>query len=395
MANVEGADGTLYGTIYDGGDYGLGVVFKLALPRALDGTLNVTEDTSADGTLLATDPAGAPLTFSLVSNGTKGAVTLNDTSTGAFTYAPDGNATGTDTFTFKASNRTVDTTTATVTVTIAAVNDAPVASNGTLLVNAGSSSNGTLVATDVDSATLTFAIGTAPSKGTAQITNSTTGAYTYAANANATGVDTFSFVANDGSVDSNAASVTVTIAGNPPPVANGASFATPEDKSVSGKLSATDPNGDRLTFMLVADGTRGTATGSSNGRFTYVPQPNVNGSDSFTFQASDGTTISSAATVQITITAVNDAPIASGSSITTTVNTSVSNALQAVDADGDAISFAVAKGPRRGTVTVGSAGAFTYTPPPGFTGTDTFTFRATDTAGASGTATVTIQVTPQ
>jgi hypothetical protein len=91
------------------------------------------------------------------------------------------------------------------------VNRPPVASNGTVSVTAGASVLGTLSASDPDWDALTYSILSNPTKGTVQITNNGTGAYTYTANAGASGTDTFTFEATDGSLDSNVATVTVTI----------------------------------------------------------------------------------------------------------------------------------------------------------------------------------------
>jgi VCBS repeat-containing protein len=182
------------------------------IPTATDDTLSATEDTAANGTLKATDPDGDPLTYSIVANGTKGTATITNPATGAYTYTPNPNANGTDAFTFKVSDGAVDSNVAMETVTISAVNDAPVAANGTALVNAGASVTGTLVATDVDSANLTYAVENNGAKGTATITNAGTGAYTYAASAGSSGTDTFTFKANDGFLPSNAGTITVTIA---------------------------------------------------------------------------------------------------------------------------------------------------------------------------------------
>jgi uncharacterized repeat protein (TIGR03803 family)/VCBS repeat-containing protein len=485
---VQGSDGHFYGTTTDGGENNFGVVFRLRLPRAEDGTLNASEDTTANSTLSATDPSNTPLTFSIVANGalgtatitnsatgafayvpnlnangadsftfkadngtidtnvatisvsiapvndspvaqtgtlttaedtsatgtlvandvdnvtlsysvstgpTKGTVLITNATTGAFTYTPTPNATGADSFTFKANDGTLDSNVASVSVTISAANDPPVASNGTTSVASGGTVTGTLVATDVDNASLTYTILSSGTKGTAAVTNSATGAYTYTANAGTAGTDTFTFKANDGSADSNNGIVTVTISGgNAAPIASGATSTTPEDKSVSGRLTASDPEGGRLTFALVANGTKGTASIAANGRFTYVPQPNVNGNDSFTFKANDGITDSNVAIVQITISPVNDIPMASGASVSTLMNQSVSGSLQAIDADGDSIAFSLVKGPRRGSVTIGATtGTFTYTPSAGFSGNDSFTFQATDPVGASSTAIVSIAVT--
>jgi Big-like domain-containing protein len=98
-----------------------------------------------------------------------------------------------------------------VNVSIAAVNDAPVALDGSLAVNAGASASGTLDATDIDSAVLARAIVANGAKGSAIVTDTATGAFTYTANPGTSGLDTFTFKANDGALDSNIATVTVTI----------------------------------------------------------------------------------------------------------------------------------------------------------------------------------------
>jgi hypothetical protein len=95
------------------------------------------------------------------------------------------------------------------------LNQPPVANNGTASVIAGASVSGVLVATDIDSRTLTYNIVTNGTKGAASIANTATGAYTYTANAGSSGTDTFTFKANDGFSDSNIATMTVTIQAPP------------------------------------------------------------------------------------------------------------------------------------------------------------------------------------
>jgi hypothetical protein len=89
-------------------------------PVALNGNLTTQQDTAAYGTLQAADPDGDGLTFSIVANGTKGTATITDTATGAFSYLPDLNMTGTDSFTFKVSDGILESEPATVTITIEA-----------------------------------------------------------------------------------------------------------------------------------------------------------------------------------------------------------------------------------------------------------------------------------
>lgn len=87
-------------------------------PVASDGSLTTLQNTLADGTLSASDPDGDALTYSLVSSGSLGSATLADPATGVYIYTPNENATGTDTFSFKVNDGTVDSNVATITVTI-------------------------------------------------------------------------------------------------------------------------------------------------------------------------------------------------------------------------------------------------------------------------------------
>jgi VCBS repeat-containing protein len=227
------------------------------------------------------------------------------------------------------------------------------------------------------------------------VTNAATGAYTYVPAAGQSGVDTFTFRANDGTANSNTAVVTVTIAGNRLPTASNGVLTTDEDRSATGTLVGSDADGNPLTFSIVSGGTLGTVTitNASMGRFKYVPNPNANGQDSFTFRVSDGTGSSNVATVAVTIVAINDAPEALDGATSTTVNTPVNGQLGGVDVDaGDTLTFTVKGAARRGTVTVGADGSFTYTPRSGYVGTDSFTFRVSDGRAMSGTATITVTV---
>ena len=132
------------------------------------------------------------------------------------------------------------------------------------------------------------------------------------------GSDTFTFKASDGKDSSNTAKISLTVTPvNDVPVAVGQSKTTDEDTPVSGTVTATDVDGDKLTFAKVIGPTLGTLVFNSDGTFTYTPNSNKSGSDSFTFTANDGTATSAPATVSITINAVNDAPDAKDDSGTT------------------------------------------------------------------------------
>jgi ELWxxDGT repeat protein len=180
-------------------------------PIAVGTTVSTGFGTPVLGTLSATDADGDALTYSIVTNGGKGSATITNAATGAFMYTPNVGATGVDSFTFKANDGKVDSIVVTVTITIGAPNSAPAATGASIKTPFETQFGGTLMATDPEGGALTFSIVADGSKGVARITNTVTGAFTYTPFGGATGVDSFTFKASDGDLDSNVATVTVTI----------------------------------------------------------------------------------------------------------------------------------------------------------------------------------------
>ena len=366
-------------------------------PVANNGSLNTSEDSAANGTLSANDVDGNALSYSIVSNGSKGTVAITNAATGTYTYTPNLNATGSDSFTFKAYDGLVNSNTATITVNIAALNDAPVANNGSLNTSEDSAANGTLSANDVDGNALSYSIVSNGSKGTVAITNAATGTYTYTPNLNATGSDSFTFKANDGLVNSNTATITVNIAAlNDAPVANNGSLNTSEDSAANGTLSANDVDGNALSYSIVSNGSKGTVaiTNAATGTYTYTPNLNATGSDSFTFKANDGLVNSNIATISVNIAALNDAPVANDGNLNTSEDSAANGTLSANDVDGNALSYSIVSNGSKGTVAITNAatGTYTYTPNPNAFGSDSFTFNAYDGLVNSNTATITVNI---
>ncbi len=155
-------------------------------------------------------------------------------------------------------------------------------------------------------------------------------------------------------------------------------------------------SGTTLTATLGASPANGTVTLNADGSFTYTPAANFNGTDSFTYTASDGTAVSNVATVTITVTGVNDAPVAVNDTASTTEETAVSGNVLGNDTDvdpGTTLTATLGASPTNGTVTLNADGSFTYTPNANFNGTDSFTYTASDGTAVSNVATVTITVT--
>lgn len=273
---------------------------------------------------------------------------------------------------------------------------APSAAGQNLAVYEGMTYSGTLTGSDPDVGdVLTFEIVTPPAHGTATITDATSGAFTYTPSVNYEGSDSFTFRVSDGRLFSSDATVSFNIT-NPAPVAVGASYSTAEDTPYNGTLVASDPNDPSLTYSIVAAPAHGAVNlvDAIVGIFTYTPSLNYNGPDSFTFKANDGKLDSNIATVSLTVTAVNDPPVATAGTAPVTQDTAYNGVLVGSDVEGP-VTFAIATNPAHGTLSGLNAntGAYTYTPNAAYLGPDSFTFTTTDNQGAvSSPATVSITV---
>jgi VCBS repeat-containing protein len=162
----------------------------------------------------------------------------------------------------------------------------------------------------------------------------------------------------------------------------------------------TDADGDPLTATVMTQPQNGTLTLNADGSFNYTPTPGYSGSDSFVYQASDGTISSNPTTVTLTINAVNHAPVAAADSYTVAQDATLTvPADQGVlandtDIDNDTLHAILVQQPANGSVTLNDDGSFTYVPTTGFSGTDTFTYQASDGTDTSAETTVTITIDP-
>ena len=184
----------------------------------------------------------------------------------------------------------------------------------------------------------------------------------------------------------------VATAVNNPPSANPQDLATSEDTALPITLTGVDPEGGSLTYTVATSPSHGTLSGTAPS-LVYTPSLNYNGSDSFSFTVSDGKLSSESALVSITITPVNDSPVAAAQSVSTTVDIPLAIKLSGTDADGDALTYTVVANPTHGALT-GTPPALTYTPAAGYTGSDSFTFKVNDGTVDSAVASVSITVNP-
>ena len=347
-----------------------------------------------------TDPEKDPLTASLLSNVQHG--TLSFGPTGAFTYTPNAGFIGTDTFTYQDSDGIETSTVATV--TIAVVENPPIANNASYSIAhdkslSVTSGYGGLLSydSDPDGDPLTASLVSNVLHGT--LTLSANGAFTYTPNAGYSGIDTFTYKAFDGMESSTLATVTIAVTENPPvakndsySISHGQTLTTTTTNGVL--VNDSDPDRDSLTASLVSGVQHGTLTFNANGTFTYTPAAGFIGTDSFTYKDYDGLEFSTVATATI---AVNEnAPVARNDSYSIshgrTLTTTLTNGVLAndTDPDHDSLTASLVTGVQHGTLTLNANGTFTYTPNAGYVGTDFFTYKASDGTETSTIATVTI-----
>ncbi len=359
-------------------------------------------------TATATDVDSTNLTFSLI-NAPDGA-SINAT-TGVFTWTPtEAQGPGVYEFTVKVCDNgdPVLCDEQLITLTVEEVNLPPVlAEIGDQVVEAGEELTFTATATDPDLPvqTLTFSLLGAPDGASI---DPATGVFTWTPTVDQAGDHTVTVCVSDGELE-DCEEITITVNYiNLAPVAVADTYTTDEDVVLTvaapGVLeNDSDPNGDALTAILVDGVDHGTLTFNADGSFVYTPEQDYNGTDSFTYKASDGELESEVVTVTITINPVNDAPVAVDDAYTTAEDVILVVAAPGVlandyDVDGDTLTATLRTGVSHGTLTLMSDGSFTYLPDPDFFGTDSFTYNLITYPGTTSEwtdwATVTITVTP-
>ncbi|HET6724863.1 MAG TPA: FG-GAP-like repeat-containing protein [Gammaproteobacteria bacterium] len=263
----------------------------------------------------------------------------------------------------------------------------PVAVDATLTVHTGASASGKLEAADADGDSFTFRLVDQPEHGTAEVNPD--GSFTYKPAEGYVGADHFAFIANDGALDSAAATVTITV-DNGPLAARDMPLSVHLNTEGHGKLEASGAGGDALTFAKAGDPKHGKATVNPDGTFTYTPDKNYVGHDSFAFAVSEGAAASPPAAVHILVT--DGIPVVTNSHLTALASVPAHARLQATDPDGDPLAFHVVVEPDHGRLTIDPDGRYTYTPDAGYAGSDSFLFRADDGALQSDPGVVGIEV---
>ena len=306
------------------------------------------EDTAKTVNLSATDIEASSLTYSATSSSASDVAVGISGST--LTLTPASNFNGTATITAKANDGTVDSATQSFTITVSAVNDAPVVGTVANQTTAEDTAKTvTLSETDVDTGdSHTFTATSSTSNVTPSISGAT---LTMTPAANWSGTATITIKANDGTVDSAAKTFTLTVSAvNDAPVLTSiANQVTVKNTAKTVTLSGTDVEGSSLTFPVPTSSASQITPSVSGSTLTLTPDNNWTGTSTITQKANDGTVDSASKNFTITVNNTNTAPVVgSVSAQSTNEDTAKAVTLSGTDTDDDSLTYSATSAESRG-----------------------------------------------
>ncbi|HCZ9031312.1 TPA: tandem-95 repeat protein, partial [Vibrio alginolyticus] len=377
-------------------------------PVPEDKTFEIEEDgtlifTDADLLAGAMDIEGDNLTVEGVSyDGGDGILT--DNGNGTYTFAPNENFNGDVNFSFDVSDGT-DTVSANIDVSVTPVDDAPVSGNLAYSVDEDGSirlSQEQLLsqASDVEGDALTAS--NLSVDGNATVTQNDDGSFTITPDADFNGDIDISFDISDGT---NTVQATADLTVNPIndlPVPQDQQFSVEEDGTLQFTdadllAGATDIEGDDLSVTGISyEGTDGVLTDNGDGTYSFAPNENFNGDVNFSFGVSDGTDTVSA-NVDVSVTPVNDPPVAGSTSYTVHEDNSITISdaqllANSSDLEGDVSIDSVSYSGSDGVLQINGDGTYTFSPNENFNGEVTLDVVVADEEGATDATTAGITV---
>jgi hypothetical protein len=365
----------------------------LAIAQGDSVALTTNENTVGSVALngIDVDTDAANLSWSVTTAATNGIANVTSTGTNvSASYTPNTDFSGNDSFVVELSDGT-STDTITVNVTVNSVNAAPVITNGataTMTTDEDNQVTLSLAATDSDGDSLTWSISSGASQGGVAV--DANGLVTYVPALDTNGTDNFTVQVYDGVLtDSIDVTVTINAVNDVPVITEGATSAlnVNEDETGSLAFNATDADNDSLTWSLSSGALNGIVTRNGS-EFSYTPNIDFNGSDSFTVAVSDDT-VSVTNVVTVTVAAVNDAPSVTSTTVTdATENQVYAYDVAASDVEGDAFTFALTTSPSGMQIDV-NTGEIRWIP--SAAGTETVVVNVSD-GSATGTQTFDIVV---
>lgn len=341
--------------------------------------VSTDEDTPVEFNVAASDLDGDPLTFTPAAAGHGSVICSGPTCT----YTPDQNYFGGDTLVIVVDDGNGGSTSSDVSVTVNAVNDAPIADEASIQTAEDLAVTFVVPASDAESAAITLVAGE-PAHGTVSCGAESC---TYQPNANFFGEDSLTYTATDADGASDSGTITILVTPvNDPPVTEDVDAGTDEDTAIGISIPSADVDDAELSYTVTTPPAHGSVS-CEFANCVYEPDANYFGSDSFRVSVADDES-SALSNVSVTIAPVNDAPVIEDLTIGTDEDAAVSFTPPVSDVDSESISIA-ASDPEHGSVSC--AATCTYTPDGNFFGTDSFTLTASD-GRSSDAATVFVTV---
>src|SRR6185369_9444873 len=402
--NCNGTAGFDYtvsdGLLTDIGHMTITVTAANDAPVAVDDTGTTAEDVAVSftqddlkGNDTDADNSNAQLNVTAVSNASNGSVVLN--LDGTVTFSPDLNFNGTAGFDYTLSDGSL-TDIGHMTITVTAVNDAPVAvdDTGTTTVDvAVSFTQDDLKGndTDVDNSNAQLNVTAVSNASNGSVVLNLDGTVTFSPDLNFNGTAGFDYTVSDGSL-SDIGHMTITVtAVNDAPVAVDDTGTTTVDVAVSftqddlkGNDTDVDNSNAQLNVTAVSNASNGSVVLNLDGTVTFSPDLNFNGTAGFDYTVSDGL-LTDIGHMTITVTAVNDAPVAVDDTGTTAEDVAVSftqDDLKGNDTDADnsnaQLNVTVVSNPSNGSVVLNLDGTVTFSPDLNFNGTAGFDYTVSD-----------------
>ncbi len=355
------------------------------------------EDEAITFTLPAEDADGDKLTFRLLQAPARGTAKLEDGAAGTVLYTPHADVHGDDELRFEVSDGKHRVTGATR-VRITAVNDTPTLEPLEVSMQEDRPVTAVLRGADVDGDELTFRVQTRPKQGVVRFSKKEPSRFTFEPAKDQEGTVTFTVVSFDGQLASAPAQVSVRIQGenDAPQVAPGQRFTTKEDEPYAGVLKASDGDGDALHYRVTRQGARGLVKidDPGSGRFTYTPQRDYFGSDTFSFTVTDPDGLSTVGLMRVKIEEVDDPPVAIREYTDAPKYGRVTRKLKGFDPEGKAVSFRIVRQPPFGRVEMRDArsGEYLFVTDGDGSGTIEFQFVTNDGELDSAPAAVVVKV---
>ncbi|MCA0982865.1 tandem-95 repeat protein [Halobacillus yeomjeoni] len=362
------------------------------MPTAINYYEETEQNKPVSGSVVGSDPDKDVLTYSVEKQPSHGTLDLKDN--GEWTYTPEKDYIGQDSFMVNVSDGKGGHATSTISVYVKEpVNQLPVVSNYNEEMEKNTSINGNVEGTDPDGDSLKYKKGRLPEHGEVEVTEQ--GRWSYTPEQDYTGTDSFTVITEDGKGGTATSTISVIVKEpvNQLPSAENSNKETEQNKSVSGKIEAIDPDKDPLTFKMKQEASQGTVVLKEDGNWVYTPDKDYIGDDSFKVEISDGKGGAVTSTVSISILEpVNQLPVVDNYNVETEQGQSVNGKVEGTDPDGDSLLFEEGKLPVHGDLKANSDGSWSYTPDPSFVGQDSFSIKASDGKGGVATSTILINV---